>query len=100
MNRKKVEKYLADTVGIDVAYRGFDVLVDCILLVSKDVTKYRQGYTTKLFDEILALPRYSDNSKMQISSWLVRTVKTAANNKYKNLSAKKFIFLAVIEIGG
>ena len=100
MNRKKVEKYLAETVGIDVAFRGFDVLVDCIILVSKDVSKYRQNYTNQLFDEVLSLQKYSNNTKTQILAWVTRTVKTATNNKYKNLSAKRFIFLAIIELGG
>lgn len=101
MNRKKVEKYLVETVGIDVSYSGFDVLVDAILLVSSNPTKYRQsGFTKDLQTDILNLTKYKDKTKIQIASWLMRTVKTATNNKYKNLTAKRFIFLAIIELGG
>ena len=100
MNRKKVEKYLVESVGIDVSFRGFDVLVDAILIVATNPTRYRQNFTTELYDKILSLPKYQNNTKPQVLAWITRTVKTATNTRYRDITAKKFIFLALIELGG
>lgn len=100
MNRKKVEKYLAENVGVDVSFMGFDALVDAILIVETNPSKYRQSFTAELYDKILSLPKYQNNTKPQILAWIARTVKTATNTKYRDMTAKKFIFLALIELGG